>query len=87
MGSKIVLLVLSVIFSQAVLAVATSASVNGDVLQDRIDTAIKSGYSVAECKQGSCVDYESRQAVTIDSSDRDGYYIYWDENKPREKLD
>ena len=50
-------------------------------VQYRIDAAIKSGYSVADCRDGECHDYETGEVVLIQDYDKDGFYIYWDENK------
>lgn len=48
----------------------------------KIEMALASGYSVAECRNGECFDYESGEEILIEDYDKDGYYLYWDEEKP-----
>jgi hypothetical protein len=69
-------MLISVMFSQSALALSNSTppvKTNLDVIRE---LAKRTGMSVAECVSGLCRDTEDGYYVTIDNSDRDGFYIY-----------
>lgn len=68
--------------SNAAMATVGDLEITDDTIRKRIEIAIESGYSVAECRNGSCTDFESGQPILIDNYEQDGFYIYWDEEKP-----
>jgi hypothetical protein len=75
--NKIILAVmLSVMFSQTATAIEGRASSETVAMQKRIASAIAQGYAVAQCKVGQCRDTNSGEIVTIEHSDKDGYYLY-----------
>lgn len=85
---KSIVLMLAICVSLPALGVTGQPTGSALSMQERIEAAVASGYSVGVCRDGECHDYETKEPILIDNYDQDGFYIYWDENKPnRPKMD
>lgn len=83
MTRMFVVLALAAIFSQSAQARVDLSDIQDPAMRERMREAIDAGYSVAHCAAGKCEDIESGDPVLIDNYDRDGFYLFWDEYKPR----
>jgi hypothetical protein len=76
MNKFILAVMLSVMFSQTATAVESHGPSETVAMQKRIAAAKAQGYAVVQCRYGVCRDVDTEEPVTIDNSDKDGFYLY-----------